>query len=309
MLPFIAAEDRITLVACFFISCMIWVVTTLSEKYENEIVVAVEYINLPEDKALIEALPDKWYIWAEATGTALIKHTNFSPKTIVIDYEKHVSNNELHTDTQKKHFEEQLDGFQIANISPPVVYFKLEKKVKKVVPIEFMADIEMVQHFYQSEAPIIMPDSMLVVGPASIVDTLKSWKTEPLTLREVNKDYKGDINLKKSDLASLKLSFERVSYWVKVVEFTEKRITVPISILHLPKNMNIFPYPQKVNIKFQVSIEEFDEISNDHFTVVSDFGKINVAQGEKLKVELLDTPPDIKNLTFSPQEIEYLIIN
>lgn len=309
MISLIAAEERTTLISCFFISFMIWVVTTLSEVYMNEIVVSVQYINLPEDKALTETLPEKWYILAEAKGTALIKHTNFSEKTIVIDYEKLVFNDELRPETQKKHLEEQLDGFTINTINPSVIYFRLEKKAKKVVPIEFIADIEMVQHFYQSEAPLIMPDSMLVVGPASIIDTLKSWKTEPLTLREVNKDYKGDIELRKPDLASLQLSFERVSYWVKVVEFTEKRLSVPIAILNLPKNMNIFPYPQKVNIKFQVSIEEFDEIGETHFTVVSDFSKINAEQGEKLRVELLDTPPDIKNLTYSPQEIEYLIIN
>jgi YbbR domain-containing protein len=309
MLSFIAAEDRMTLLACFFISFMIWVVTTLSEEYPKDILVSVQYINLPEDKALIEPLPDKLYVSAVAKGTALIKHTNISPKTIVIDYKQHVFNDELRPESQKTHFETQLDGFVIKDINPSIVHFKLEKKAKKVVPIEFMADVEMVQHFYQSEAPIIMPDSMLVVGPASIVDTLKSWKTEALTLREVNKDYKGDIALQKPKLESLQLSFERVNYWIKVVEFTEKRISVPISILHLPKNMNIFPYPQKVNVKFQVSIDEFDEINESHFTVVSDFSKIDVTQGEKLKVELLDTPPDIKNLTFSPQEIEYLIIN
>ena len=309
MMSFIAAEERMTLIACFFISFMIWVVTTLSEDYLREIPVSVQYINLPEDKALTEVLPDTWRIWAVAKGTTLIKHSNFSPKTIVVDYNLHVSNNVLEAEAQKQQFAKQLEDFAIKSIMPPVIYFRLEKKSKKVVPIEFMADIEMVQHFYQSEAPIITPDSMLIIGPVSIIDTLKTWKTQPLTLREVNKDYKGDIALQKPALASLQLSFERVTYWVKVVEFTEKRISVPISMLHLPQNTNIFPYPQKVNIKFQVSIEEFDEIGGDHFTVVSDFGKINVEQGEKLKVELLDTPPNIKNLSFSPQEIEYLIIN
>ncbi|MGB1206816.1 MAG: hypothetical protein ACPG5B_14300 [Chitinophagales bacterium] len=309
MMPFIPAEERTTLIACFFISFMIWIVTTLSEEYTKEVAIPVQYINLPEDKALIEALPETWNILAEAKGTALIKHSNFSKKSIVIDYEKHVFRDELQTEMQKTHFEEQLDGFSIKHITPAVIFFKLEKKKRKVVPIEFMADIEMVQHFYQSQAPVVMPDSMLVIGPASIVDTLKSWKTESLTLREVNKDYKGDIELQKPQLASLQLSFERVSYWIKVVEFTEKRMSVPITVLNVPKSMEIFPYPQKVNIKFQVSIDEFDKINENNFAVVSDFSKINVAQGEKLKVELLDIPLNIKNLSVSPLEIEYLIIN
>ncbi len=307
MFGFLSNSDRNIFLASLVISFVIWILTTLSQVYTTEIMVPVAYKNLPTDKVLINTLERELYMDVEARGIDLILQIGVSPKTIVVDYEKYVKSPKIGTRSLISPFERQLSTIAIKAIQPDTIYFRFDKRSEKLVPIVLQADVLAETHFRVNKIAIT-PDSVFVTGPASIVDSLKAWHTEKLTLRGITQSFDNDIELLKPQYETINLSIDYTNYFIDVEEFTEKELNVPIEIKNIPKNLNVFPYPKTVRILFQVGVGDYDEIVADDFMVVADFSKINIMNNTKIPLTLVDKPPRIKNEYFSPKSCDYIIM-
>nr|MBP6664800.1 YbbR-like domain-containing protein [Chitinophagales bacterium] len=158
---------------------------------------------------------------------------------------------------------------------------------------------------------IFQPDSVVISGPPSLLDTIKYWKTQKLVLRDLSQDFEGTVPLAPPDTYTVSLDTTNVFYTIKVEEFTEKKLTdIPIEINNLPKGMSVFLYPPTITLQFQVGISEFEYINQSNFKIIADFTDIDFTKDKLIRLSVAQQPLTIKSLTILPQNsVEFIVMN
>lgn len=307
MQKILSGEDRFIFLASMLLSGMLWLLITLSQTYSTQVTVPVSYANLPSDKVLAHPLPDKLLMYVKSSGINLLWYFTLSGRVVQIDYNR-LFGRKVNTFNLVNQFSAQLSNVEIQEIKPDTIYFVFEKKAEKRVPVKMNYDIT-TNPAFDLKTVLGKPDSILVTGPASFIDTLTQWPSNVVKYRHINQNYSGKTDLLQPALSSVILSAYAVDYTVTVEEFTEKTLSIPIEKLNLPADISLFMYPQNATVVFQVGISEFDQIEPYYFKAVANFEKTDFKTEKQVPVLLVEKPINVRNVRFSPQVAEFMIIS
>jgi hypothetical protein len=61
------------------------------------------------------------------------------------------------------------------------------------------------------------------------------------------------------------ISPEKVMVLIPVEKFTEKELTLPVQVIHLPEDVNLKLFPPNVKITVMVGLSEYEEVSSRDF--------------------------------------------
>ena len=83
------------------------------------------------------------------------------------------------------------------------------------------------------------------------------------------------FQLNKSNDTSISYSEDTVKLDVIVKEFTQKSLLVPVVVNNLPSDLSIRLVPENVTIRFDVAMEDYNNIAAINFLLMCDFDKKN----------------------------------
>ena len=150
------------------------------------------------------------------------------------------------------------------------------------------------------------PDSVMVSGPQSALDTLELVLTDSERFNAVDQTVVAEVSLPK--IKEVFFSSQVVEVNIPVEEYTEAQLLVPVTVKDKPLGVDLKLFPEKVKITFQVGLSRFQAIKPEDFRLSVAFPDIN--QGKQhLKVGIESHPDYLYDLKISPEEIEYLIQN
>ena len=104
----------------------------------------------------------------------------------------------------------------------------------------------------------------------------------------------------------LEVSSESIKAQLHVTKFTEAEIELPIEFENLPKRYSIKTFPDKVTIKYNVSLENYEKIKPADFRAVVDYSKVSKGS-KKLKVELKKSAAAISSTKRNPEKVVCII--
>lgn len=299
-----------TFLLFLFVACVIWVLTKFSKEYTATIDGNLSYINLPENSVLGENNPDKISFDITANGFEFMQYQIKTPE-IEVDvggYYSEENNSALIGKNElSRIISVQLDKeVAVKNVSIQELKVYLDVVVSKRIPVVVDAQIEYKEGFRAVDEINIEPDSVDVSGPQNLLDKITEITTLPITLNDVDtsEELTGKFDLKK--YPKLKFNPTEVQVSIEVVEFTQKKISVPIDMLNLPPNTTIKLIPESINLTFEVSLADFNSVTANDFSVVCDFMEKD-SEGNFLTAKLIKEPENIFNIEFSERKIDYLI--
>ena len=306
------------LIFSFFLllSIIFWFITALSKDYNAEISYPVRYIKMPEDKVLVSDMPDKLLLTVNTQGYTLLRYkllSRFSP--IIFDVNSFrlssmpgVDPNTVYilTSYAESRIQSQLSpDIELLDISPDSLIFRFSGEVRRLVPVRPDYEITFDKQFMQSGLLELDPDSILVSGPGSIIDTLTVVSTEPQILKNVNKSV--EFTAAVIELGKLEYSHNRVRIRVPVEKFTEASLGIPVICRNLPDSLDIKLFPREIRLTCRVGLSKYDDVSPQSFTVTVDYLEIEKNLGSKLQVQLDNIPEYVQSVNYSPKSVEYII--
>ncbi len=310
MKKLLSREDRSILLACLCISFIIWLLGTLNERYETVIPVKVQYINVPQDKVLIETPQTQFELEIYATGSDLVRKAGFF--TQIVDIDLTLARDEtLPTSTLEKIFAKQLDIGEIRTIKPSFIKFKLDKQSTRYLPIQLTEQLQTKKGFSIKKSGITLkPDSVKVSGPASRLDSLKFWATDTLLLDNIAQQQTGKIKLQKPTNEGFKVFKNIVEYTIPVIQYTEKTDFLSIRVVNIPDDKKVLLHPKKVKLTYTISQDNYDEINISDFKIVADFANIDLDNRQEIDLEIKEHPPAnlVKGIRISPNVAEFIVI-
>lgn len=297
----------------FFVllSFIFWLLINLSKVYIRNANVSVTYYNLPKSKIITKA-PKKNIKFELKTGgfKFLTYHLDNPNIKFNLSHLHHLKKN-LYYYLPNNHLRELQLQFssdvELLSVATDTIYVELASLATKKVKVIPNLNIEF-KIGYNLEAPIIVnPDSVKIVGPKSILDTLNYIKTVPLNLKGVSNNFIEKIQLYNLN-NKLNLKQKEVTLNVKVSKFTETSINVQFNVINVPKGYKINTIPKEVSLKYQVSLNNFNKVSKNMFKVVCNFSKTLKDSLNFLVPELVLKPDFVNSVQIIPNKIEYLLL-
>jgi YbbR domain-containing protein len=311
--------DRRIIIFMIFvgISSVLWLMNSLSKDYITEIDCPIEFYNYPDNYVMIDEIPGNVKLQVSGRGFTLLKYTIGSiALPFNIDLQSYFST----SDSDSKHIQFQYymsskkeeierflnDEIKVLDVSPSILSLKFDKLHEKKVKISSRLNLKYTPQYRQKGYAKISPDSVIVKGPKSVLDTMNEIYTEIITDQDINSNQTYKVKLKSPDRCNLSIKEAKVK--VNVEQFTENTIEVPINIINKPDTLSLSIFPDKIKITYLVSFQNFQIVKPSDFHPAIDYREISSQNDpQELKVTLLYIPEEVQVTRYWPQKARFII--
>lgn len=290
-------------------SAVVWVAVQFSKEYTEAVELPLSYKNLPKDKIIIGDTPKTLDVRFRDRGF-YIAWNRFFPPNITIDVSDAKEEEGLliyDLETQKPAILSQLDlDYEKVDFLQKEIKIKFEQRAVKKVAVLSEIDLNFAVGYSALEEIKLQPDSIMISGPATILDTLDFIKTKALKINNISNDISGKAKLDDSNLKEVSLFQNEVNYSVRTEKFTEGKAEIPIKLLNVPDGTNVVIFPKEVVIYYQVSLKDFEKIGPSSFEVAVDFADAHNSDGF-LIAQILQKPNEVNNIRLNEKKIQFII--
>lgn len=297
----------------FALSAGFWLLQTLDETFETEVVVPLQLVNVPKEVVITSPLPTELRTTIKDRGTSLIRYWNhhIAPLRLSFaDYDSGTSYGRVRispADIQKAVQERLFSTSRIQAIRPDTLEFYYNHGLYASVPVSIVGDIDTDSHHYLLDVKT-SPTEVKVYASAATLDTLSTVATMPVNLTDLKENTTIDVALRPLHGAKIEPSYVKLTATVDV--YMENTIEVPVVSLNFPADRQLRTFPSTVRVTYTVGYAQSKDISRRNFVSVVTYDDVLALQQQgitKLPVRLKTIPEGVKNIRIEPQEIDYLV--
>ncbi len=316
-----ASKRRVYIFAvCLVCSALFWLFTKLSQESQANIDRLVLFKNFPEGMVGVAQSDSLVSFTLESTGLRLIIE-HFFPANETLLFE--VGASPVVTRAGQQHhyltktmlvegLERTVEGrARVIDADTDTIFVQTVPSSQKQLPVVLDAGISFERRFDQYGDVTIIPDSIWLSGPQTVLDTLEYLTTEYWETGNLKKTTQRDLRIQKpADLPSLTMEETSVSVTVPVEEFTEAYKELPIHIYcpaQFPqKDLRLFP--DHVRVGYLVALRDYRAVSEQMFHVAVICPQATETSGERLPLKLEAYPSFVEILYLRPEHVEYIIL-
>jgi hypothetical protein len=293
-----------------FIAFFTWFLTKFSKDFNATINTSFQFDNLPNKTAVSTTSINNFSFDLTTSGFDFLIY-KFKKPIIKIDVSKYYNENTrtifIPNNDLVKIISSQLKNTKtVSNLSISDLSVILDTIESKKIPIILFSDIIFQNGYKSIDGLKLKPDSISVSGPSLIIDSIQQINTRPFVIKNVKENISEEIELDTFSDVNLNYSHVKVVLSTSVEEFTQKKLVLPIKIINLPDDLNIKLISEAITITFDVSLTEFNSITEESFEAICDYEKRNTNENFIIP-ELLRMPDRILNIEFKEKKIDYLI--
>lgn len=294
---------------CLVIAFMAWILTTLSNQYEYTIKTVVSFTNPPLRRSFRSLQSDTIDAVVQGNGwNHLFSKINIDNKMITVSLKSLDTKNYVLLSSQLAEINKKRQpNQQIVAFTPDTLYFDFSSRAVKRVPVQLQYKLSFKQQSGISDNITVKPDYVTISGPAQVIDKIKSWKTDSLTLKNVDDSVDVNLRLQGVKESNMIIYPKTVEVRVPVDEFTEKVVELPVKLINNKSYYNVKMFPQKVKVVFTVSLNKYAKINEQNFEAVADLDLWKEHGYKQLPVKLTRFPAFCKLVSIEPQNIDFII--
>jgi len=292
------------------LASVFWVLTKFSKQDTATFNSSISYRNAPQGNVFSDK-NSKTISYTVSANKFELLYLYLKSPTIHIDLasmNKATSQNVVLSETELSALlQKQIrSSAVIKNTSPKQLEIIMDVVNFKKIPVQLIADITYKNGFQKVEEIQIVPDSVTVTGAKKYIDAMQTIKTETLTLNEVEDVVTTKLRLKALDTSMMVIKPKNVSVTIKVEEFSQKEITVPITIINSPEDGTIKLLPKEIKLTFNAPVSLFNDISVSDFKIVCDYKNRN-KEDNFMVPEITEMPKGIIDLEMETKKIDILL--
>ena len=294
------------------LSTLFWILTVLSKDYTTTVHYKADFIDLPVDKLLIDEEEVDLHLQVIAPGFTILAHRlsfrnelPLSVSSFIPKKKGNYWNYFLLGEQSISQIQEVIPtSMQLLHIQPNRIDLLLDEKAERVVPVKLKSSISFKDLFRQKEAVKLEPSTIVISGPKAVVEVFDEINTELLSLEDVDDNKTGKIEIQSLNHSEINYSAKNINWELKVEQFTEGEIKLPIEMKNVPKGYEIKLFPDEVTVSYLISLDKFDLVKPDMFAAQilfdSDF--------KRQSVNLSRQADFVENVRVFPSKVEYFLI-
>lgn len=294
------------------LSTLFWILTVLSKDYTTTVHYKADFIDLPNDKLLINEEEIDLHLQVIAPGFTILAHRlsfrnelPLSVSSFIPKKKGNYWNYFLLGEQSISQIQEVIPtSMQLLHIQPNRIDLLLDEKAERVVPVKLKSSISFKDLFRQKEAVKLEPSTIVISGPKAVVEVFDEINTELLSLEDVDNNKTGKIEIQSLNHSEINYSAKNINWELKVEQFTEGEIKLPIEMKNIPKGYEIKLFPEEVTVSYLISLDEFDLVKPDMFAAHISFDP----DFKRQSVNLSRQADFVENVRIFPSKVEYFLI-
>lgn len=306
-------KNREFLIFLFFfaLSAVFWLLQSLNETFETEVVVPLKLNNVPSNLIITSDLPDELHVTVQDKGSILMKYLYGQPLTpVTVDYKNYdfggmAGRVQVQEAEVRRAIAAQLfSSTRIQSIKPDTLEFFYNRGLKKKVPVLISGVIEPAQQYYLRHV-VAKPDSVVVFAPSSILDTLQAAYTQ--NFYQAGLVESKNLQIPVRPIRGAKFIPDVLDVQIDVDIYTEKTVEVPIVGVNFPADKDLRTFPSKVKVTFKVGSKSYKSITADDFVLVISYEELINNESSKIPLHLKSIPEGVSSVRIHPSEVDYLL--
>ena len=290
------------------ISILFSTIVKLTKVHTKSISYKINLVDIPDNKIISNQSVDSIKLTVSSFGLDFIKYY-LSNQVINISSKDILDNSQSYVITQSNSYS-QIDNFitpkfELISINFDSLFFDYDRLRTKNVPVVLNSSINFSQGFDYFENFTLTPDSISVIGPELVLESINAVTTKELILDNLKSSINQNLLLDIQN-TNLKYSTKSVKLLIDVEKSTESILDIPVSIINIPKDIKLNYYPKMIKISFTVSLDNYQNYSSKDFKIICDFNQISL--DGKLTPKVINQPNLIKNLRLINNEIQYVFL-
>jgi hypothetical protein len=291
--------------SCLLLALGFWFLNILNRAHRFELRSNLQFINLPEDKALSTKETRTISFTVEGSGWNFIRsRMQLISDTLIVDYRSIQDKEEIELNKLLLDFESQWSRkMKIMNVYPTKINFVVERKRIKKVPVDPILNLKFAEGYDLTEKINWYPDSVYISGPYESIKRIKSIKTIPVNLHNLNANNSIDVALDLKLYPNINTKVKTTRINIPVEQYTERIIKINISQRN--ESVGMITFPSTCILKFKVALSNYNTIIEQSFKVIAE---PNHDLKNRLRLKVLTSPRSIKDLQIIPETVEYMIV-
>ncbi|WP_435622635.1 hypothetical protein [Flagellimonas sp.] len=294
-----------------FCSLLAWFLSNLSDSYESRTEFTLNYKNLPDTLILGNNAEKSVEAKVRTSGFQLLYYKFFS-KRIDVDLSNVVYESGdylLKEDILKKQMDRQLSqNISLLDLDGTQWIVDLYQVSQKALRVKPRIELKFEPNHLLDGVLSISPDSIIVKGPASEIDTLFEVETEPIILNNLSDDFSAEVSIVfPKDLDNSIFSENRVEVAGKVVKFSEKVFDVDVRAVNVPDGYNLKMFPNTVSLVCKASLDALKKIESEDFEVTANYEQLGGNTSNSILLQVTKKPGTVYAVRLQQRVVNFVL--
>ena len=236
-------QKVLTFLFFFLLASLFWLLNKLNNTYSADIKYPIKYVQYNPDKEMVKPIPSEITLNVTGQGYALLRNmllAKYYPVTFrvvslnLLEIPSKDGRFLLFTKTLKENIQRQLSPDLTLNfITPDTLLYTFSPVIHKKVKVIPDVEVKTATQYMQEGRFIVIPDSVVISGPQSIIDTIAGIKSKPSKILNLKKSTSLEVDLITPEKTAL--SREVVQVTIPIEKYTEINLNVPVKVVNVPE--------------------------------------------------------------------------
>lgn len=190
----------------------------------------------------------------------------------------------------------------IQHIEPENIAIPYQLQERKIVPIRLKARIQFKPQYQMKMPAILSQDSICIYGTEQALQSIHCIYTDSILIDNFCDSITESVSLQLP--AGIRTAYSKIYVTHVAEQYTDKSFTIPIQVRNAPKGKQLRLFPQMAEVKVQVGISHYSQVSQDDLVAVCDYPTM---PSQALSVEIVSKNPYISNIRSNTSSVEYII--
>lgn len=286
-------------------SIIIWASVNLSGTFYTSLELPIKVINIKDGYGLNSHLPDFITVKIKAQGWKLVGlfvNKSFSFNLNTSNDIGKLNLRFINSVPENPWISSEL---QIIDINPSSVNLNIEKLHTKTLKILPNVNLSFSEGFGLAKSIYVMPETLVISGPARFIDTINSIYTKKIEFNKVDESFTTETDIDYH--SNITVFPEKVKLYFDIQRIVEKEFTnLPIIISGVPNDRTVLVMPDKIKLSLRAGINYLGKIKNEDIRVSLNYQDIIQDTIGSLS-PYIEVPKYTKILSKNPERVKYII--
>lgn len=298
-------RDSAAKIKMFLLAVILWLFVKTEEEYDHSLFIPIEVRGVPENQVLVNVPPPQARVRFSGRGRALLALQFFYHPRLVINLAEHPRQSRWHLTPDMVSLDPGLPVSVLEVIEPKEIEINTDLLISSKLPIKVIWGESIEPGWVLGEWKIT-PESVLVKGPASLVNRLLWVETQAADL--AGRGELGEVKLKviKPQHESILITPENV-----LVKYRMERLTeiiqkgLNITVKNLPSQVKAIVEPPTGTAYLAGAMSRVAALTPEQVSLWADYREVIYRQGWSKVHCSVDT--FIKVLKIDPEEVKVVL--
>jgi YbbR domain-containing protein len=292
-------------ILCFVGASTFWFFNSLNKNYTTKINYPVQFDFDRDSVVILKELPAKIRIDVSSVGWNIFrKNLGINVEPVVVPLKNPTETSFMTGNYLLPIISDQIEELEVNYVAEDSVFFSIDKLVSKQVFLRIEpGNIAMEENHRITSEVKIDPDTILVFGPKSVLDSLGGVQWIDVLESGIEEDFSEPVTIGflenrflSSPITETNVSFE-VSKFIRYVQ------SVPVEPRNFPEDRNIQLEPERIVLDFTIEESLVPQIADSLFLVTCDYKNVNPYDSTVIP-RVVSHPDFIENISFVNSQLK-----